>query len=256
MGGSNVSDSELVARENHEPRIQWTTMPNTVWTDVREGSRYNRGMNKYPCLASWTLAVLLTAAVSLPPAVAEDLGKIPSNVQIAILRNPGTTVLGEKSADVTLVEYFDYNCPFCKKLNPALQGLLAADAHVALVYKDWPILSDVSNYAARLALAAGWQDQYRVAHDTLMNATHLGSSVQVDALLAGAGLDIARLKQVRDAHAEEIDALLVRNDAEARSLGIKGTPGLLVGRHIINGVYTVAGLQQAVAIARHETASK
>ena len=175
---------------------------------------------------------------------------------VAILRNPGTALIGEKSADVTLVEYFDYNCPFCKKLNPALQALLAADAHVALVYKDWPILSDVSNYAARLALAAGWQDQYRLAHDTLMNATHLASSAQVDALLAGAGLDIARLKQVRDAHAAQIDALLARNDGEVRSLGIKGTPGLLVGRHIINGVYSVAGLQQAVAIARHETASK
>jgi protein-disulfide isomerase len=128
--------------------------------------------------------------------------------------------------------------------------LLAADAHVALVYKDWPILSDVSRYAAGLALAAKWQDKYEVAHDTLMRATHLATEVQVDALLHGAGIDVAQLKKDRVAHGAEIDALLMRNDTEARALGIRGTPGLLVGRHIINGVYDVPGLQQAVATAR------
>jgi protein-disulfide isomerase len=219
--------------------------------------RYNRAMNKYSHVSFWALACLVAGTLSWPPAAAaEDLGQIPRSAQVAILRNPGTPALGAKSADVTLVEYFDYNCPFCKKLNPALQGLLASDAHVALVYKDWPILSDVSNYAAKLALAARWQDKYQVAHDTLMNATHLASGVQVETLLQGAGLDLPRLMQDRSMHGAEIDALLARNDTEARALGIRGTPGLLVGRHIINGVYTVAGLQQAVAVARSEPSPK
>jgi protein-disulfide isomerase len=183
---------------------------------------------------------------------AEDVGAVPKSAEVAILRNPGTPPAGATNADVTLVEYFDYNCPFCKKLAPGLQGLLKSDARVALVYKDWPILSDVSRYAARLALAAGRQGKYLLAHDTLMAAERLASNGQVDSLLREAGLDMERLKADAKAHGAEIDALLQRNDTEARALGIRGTPGLLVGRHIINGVYDVPGLKQTVAAARRD----
>jgi protein-disulfide isomerase len=185
-------------------------------------------------------------------AVAEDMGQVPKSAQVAILRNPGTPPAGATNADVTLVEYFDYNCPFCKKLAPGLQGLLKADARLALVYKDWPILGDVSRYASRLALAAGWQGKYLVAHDRLMAAARLASNGQVDSLLREAGLNMERLNADAKAHGAEIDALLQRNDTEARALGIPGTPGLLVGRHIINGVYDVPGLEQAAATARRD----
>ncbi len=185
-------------------------------------------------------------------ALAADMGQVPKSAEVAILRNPGTPPAGATNADVTLVEYFDYNCPFCKKLAPGLQGLLKADARVALVYKDWPILGDVSRYAARLALAAGWQGKYLLAHDTLMGAARLASNGQVDSLLREAGLNMERLKADAKSHGAEIDALLQRNDTEARALGIPGTPGLLVGMHIINGVYDVPGLEQAVATARRD----
>ena len=185
-------------------------------------------------------------------ALAADMGQVPKSAEVAILRNPGTPPAGATNADVTLVEYFDYNCPFCKKLAPGLQGLLKADARVALVYKDWPILGEVSRYAARLALAAGWQGKYLLAHDTLMAAARLASNGQVDSLLREAGLNMERLKADAQSHGAEIDALLQRNDTEARALGIHGTPGLLAGRHIINGVYDVPGLEQAVATARRD----
>ena len=201
----------------------------------------------------WLYALgFLALAASGSAALAEDIGAIPKSAEIPILRNPGTPTAGATDADVTLVEYFDYNCPFCKKLAPALQGLLQADARVALVYKDWPILGDVSRYAARSALAAGWQGKYLLAHDTLMGAARLASNSQVDSLLQHAGLNMLQLKADAVSHAALISALLQRNDTEVRALGIRGTPGLLVGRHIINGVYDVAGLEQAVAIARRE----
>jgi len=196
---------------------------------------------------------LLALAAGSAAAAAEDLGVIPKSAEVAILRSPGTPPAGATNADVTLVEYFDYNCPFCKKLAPALQGLLKADPRVALVYKDWPILGDVSRYAARLALAAGWQGKYLPAHDTLMAAARLASEGQVDSLLREAGLNMDRLKADAKSHGAEIDALLQRNDTEVRALGIRGTPGLLAGRHIINGVYDVPGLEQAVATARQDT---
>jgi protein-disulfide isomerase len=196
--------------------------------------------------------IVLGLSASTVRLGAEDMGSIPKSAEIAILRNPGTPIAGAKDPDVTLVEFFDYNCPFCKKLAPGLQALLKSDPKVALVYKDWPILSEVSKYAARSALAAGWQDKYLIAHDVLMGASHLASGNQVDALLRGAGLDVDKLTKDRDTHSVEINALLRRNDSEARALGIRGTPGLIVGRHLINGVYDVPGLQQAVAVARRE----
>jgi protein-disulfide isomerase len=103
-----------------------------------------------------------------------------------------------------------------------------------------------------LALAAGWQGKYLAAHDALMGAPRLASTGQIDELLRAAGIDIPTLKQDFNAHSVAINALLRRNDTEVRALGIRGTPGLLVGRHIINGVYEIAGIEQAVAIARHE----
>jgi len=198
------------------------------------------------------LCLAMGLCISAASAAAEDLGPVSKSAEIVILRNPGTPPVGAKDADVILVEFFDYNCPFCKKLAPALQALLQADPKVALVYKDWPILSEVSRYAARAALAAGWQGKYLTAHDALMGASHLASNGQVDTLLGAAGIDMQKVRQALDAHGAEIDALLRRNDTEVRALGIRGTPGLLVGRHIINGVYDVAGLEQAVAVARHE----
>jgi protein-disulfide isomerase len=200
----------------------------------------------------WLCGIALLALGVGGSAVAEDIGAVPKSAEVAILRNPGTPPAGAANADVTLVEYFDYNCPFCKKLAPALEGLLKADPRVVLVYKDWPILGDVSRYAARLALAAGWQEKYLLAHDTLMGATRLASNAQVDALLRAAGLNMSELKADAKSHGAEIDALLQRNDTEIRALGVRGTPGLLVGRHIINGVYDVAGLEQAVAVARRD----
>lgn len=200
------------------------------------------------CVAPLTLMAMWFATVAWP----ESPGSISADAQSAMLRDPLTPRVGSSTPDVIVVEYFDYNCPFCKQLNPALQGLIKADSKVALVYKDWPILGEVSRYAAGLALAANWQGKYIAAHDVLINATRLASKGQVDALLAGAGIDVAALKKDRATHGADIETVLRRNDQEVRGVGIRGTPGLLVGRHIVNGVYDVAGLEQAVTAARRD----
>jgi protein-disulfide isomerase len=207
----------------------------------------HRAISSFYCMS---FVLIWVAGVSR--LAAEDSGFVPKSAEIAILRDPGTPSVGAKVATVTLVEYFDYNCSFCKKLAPALQGLLASDPKVVIIYKDWPILGEMSKYAAGLALAAGWQGKYLVAHDALMNASRLASSAQVDALLRGAGIEMQQLLQDRQTHTVQIAELLRRNDTEAHALGMRGTPGLLVGRHIINGVYDVPGLQLAVAIARRD----
>ncbi len=186
------------------------------------------------------------------PLAAEDAGMITRSAETAIERNPGTPVAGATDADVVLVEYFDYNCSYCKKLTPVLISLLETDQRVGLVYKEWPILSEASQYAAQSALAAGWQGKYRDAHEALMRAPRLTSHAQIDSLLQTAGIDLGVLQKDRALHGTEINALLQRSDVEAAALGIHGTPGLLVGRHDIYNAYDLAALQQAVAAARRD----
>jgi protein-disulfide isomerase len=169
-----------------------------------------------------------------------------------MLDNPGTPAAGSPKPDVIVVEYFDYNCPFCKKLVPVLSALLAQDPKVAIVYKDWPILGDMSMYGAASALAAGWQGKYLAAHDALMGGPRLAQTDQVDGILQMAGIDIDRLKKDRTAHAAQIAALLARNDEEANALTLKGTPGLVVGRQFVPGIVDLPTLKKLVANARRE----
>jgi protein-disulfide isomerase len=148
------------------------------------------------------------------------------------------------------VEFFDYNCPFCRKLAPSIHALIDKDHEVAVVFKEWPIFGGISVYAARSALAAQWQGKYLTAHDALISAPRLSLEAQVDETLQKAGINLVELKRTLAAHGAQIDAILARTDAEAHSLGIHGTPGLLVGRNVCTDIGDLAALQNAVAQAR------
>ncbi len=190
-------------------------------------------------------------ALLLGVASAEDVQIITRAGQKQMLAKPGTEVVGARNPDVTVVEYFDYNCPYCKKLVPALQALLADDPKIAILYKEWPILGPVSVYAASTALAAGWQGKYLLAHDALIGGPRLAQSDQVDAILQTAGVNMDTLKKDRASHAKEIAALLERNDEEAHALTLEGTPGLMVGRQLVPGMVEVSDLKRLVANSRH-----
>jgi protein-disulfide isomerase len=197
-----------------------------------------------------TLVAVLGGAWLLGAAAAQDLAIITLEGQKQMLANPGTEPAGARKPDVTIVEYFDYNCPYCKKLVPALLALLAQDPKVAVVYKDWPILGPVSAYAASSALAAGWQGKYLVAHDALIGGPRLSQNDQVDSILQRAGVNMDTLKKDRVTHAKEIAELLARNDSEAHALTLDGTPGLVIGRQLVPGIADLSTLKQLVANSR------
>jgi len=197
-------------------------------------------------------AAVVYACSPTTVASAEDIQQITPDAQREMLNKPGAEPAGAKNADVTIVEYFDYNCPYCKNLAPAFQSLLAQDQKIAIVYKDWPIFGGISVYAAKSALAAQWQGKYLVAHDALISGRRLAQKDQVDAILQRAGVDLATLKKDRAAHAEEIDALLTRNDEEARALGLRGTPGIVVGRSLLPGFANLSTLQRVVQNSRRD----
>jgi len=194
-------------------------------------------------------ALLLTGAVA---KAAQDVALITRDGVRQMLANPGTEAVGARKPDVVIVEYFDYNCPYCKKLVPPLRALLAQDPKIGLVYKDWPILGPVSEYAAASALAAGWQGKYLVAHEALIGGPRLAEDDQGDDILQKAGVNMDALKKDRVGHAKEIAALLARNDEEANALTLKGTPGLVVGRQLVGGTADLGTLKRLVANARRE----
>jgi protein-disulfide isomerase len=197
-----------------------------------------------------TILVALSCALLLGVASGQDVQIITRGGQKQMLANPGTPAAGARTPDVTIVEYFDYNCPYCKKLVPALKALLAQDPKIAVIYKEWPILGDVSVYAASSALAAGFQGKYLVAHDALISGPRLAQNDQVDAILQTAGVNMDALKQDRVSHAKDIAALLARNDEEAHALTLKGTPGIVVGRQLLPGITDLNNLQELVANSR------
>jgi protein-disulfide isomerase len=199
-------------------------------------------------LALLGCALLLDAA----SASAQEIQLITVAGQKQMLAKPGTDPVGARHPDVTIVEYFDYNCPYCKQLVPALHALIEQDPKLAIVYKDWPILGPVSQYAAASALAAGYQGKYLAAHDALMGGPRLGRNEQVDVLLKTAGVNMDALKEDRTRHAGEIAALLARNDAEAHALSLAGTPGLVIGLQLVPGIAGLSDLQRLVANSRHE----
>jgi protein-disulfide isomerase len=153
-----------------------------------------------------------------------------------LLKDPGVPRLGAAAPDVTIVMYGDYNCGFCKRMEPVLAEAVKTDRRLAVVHKDWPIFGDVSEHAARVALAATYQGQYEVVHRAFMlSPTRLSDKPMVEAVAKQTGVDWPRLTRDLKAHSGDIDAILARNAREAGLLSLQGTPGLVINGYVIRG---------------------
>ena len=167
-----------------------------------------------------------------------------------VLRDPDIPVAGNPDGDITIVEWFDYNCPYCRKLEPELRQVVEDDGKVRLVLKDWPILGEVSKLSARLVLAAKYQDKFLPAHEALIGVSSRLTEPRVRELLAGAGVDMDRLNKDLTANAKAIDAVLARNNDQALAFEFRGTPSFIVGKYRVPGVLTMAQFEQVIADAR------
>lgn len=158
-------------------------------------------------------------------------------------------VLGNPDGDVSIVEFFDYQCPYCKRDFPDVLRAVADDGNVRLVMKDWPIFGDASAYAARLVLAAPGAD-YQAALMALMATPARLRTADIDAALSAAGLDPRALEAAYQADAARIDGLLGRTMAMGDAFGFAGTPTFIIGTHLYQGVMDHAALREAIAKAR------
>jgi protein-disulfide isomerase len=165
-----------------------------------------------------------------------------------IFNDRDAPVGGNPNGDVTLVEFFDYRCPYCKQVAQPLAQLIKEDGKVRFVFKELPVLGADSVMAARAALAARLQGKYVEMHDALLR--HRGSyDDQVIARIAAEiKLDPARLKA--DMARPEITAMLDRNRQLARDLSITGTPAFVIGNMVVPGAVDLETLKKLVAEAR------
>ena len=198
-------------------------------------------------------AVLLGAGTMPRSALAQSDEKVLT--EALVLRDPDIPAAGNPDGDINIVEWFDYNCPYCRKIAPEIQQVVQDDGKVRLVLKDWPILGEVSKFAARMALAAKYQDKFMVAHEAMIGVSSKLTEPRIRDLLSGAGIDMDRLNRDLTTNAKAIDAILARNNDQALAFGFRGTPSFIVGKFRVPGILTMAEFEQVIADARKAKAA-
>lgn len=183
-------------------------------------------------------------------AQANATQSVLTDQRLLIERDPNAPVLGNPDGDVTVVEFIDYNCPYCKRAMPEVQGLLDEDPNVRLVYREWPILGEGSVYASRAALASRVQGKYEEFHLALMGSRGRVEEASVLRIAKEIGLDIDQLKA--DMQSPDVDEHIESSMRLAQSLGFNGTPSFVVGDVLLPGFVEKAELQKAVDENREE----
>jgi protein-disulfide isomerase len=165
-----------------------------------------------------------------------------------LLEDSDDLVEGNPKGDVTIVEFFDYRCPYCKQVEPSLDALLKEDPKLRIVYKEFPVLGEASTFATHVALAARQQGKYAAFHRAMMATKgDIGDEVVLK-VAASVGLDVDRIKT--DMAAPAIDRIIDTNFALADALDIEGTPAIIVGDKLIPGATDIDTLRKDIAAAR------
>jgi len=166
----------------------------------------------------------------------------------AIDRHPMSPVSGNAAGDVTVVEFFDYQCGYCRRALPTMVELLDKDANVRVVWKEFPILGPVSEFAARASMAAERQGKYHDFHIRLMGEKDELSVERIMEVAGLVGLDVAQLG--RDMKDPAIQDYIQETRSLAQAIGIRGTPSFVIDGALVRGVVDSARMKELVAAAR------
>jgi len=170
--------------------------------------------------------------------------------ETALLNDPHTPVIGDSRADVAIVEFFDYACPYCKAVEPRLEAFLKADKRVKLVVKEFPILTPESLIAAKVSLAAMKQGKYRQFHQALMVFKGQLKEPVIFDTAKDVGLDVGRLR--KDMESPEIADEIIANFNLARAIRAFDTPTFIVDNHVLTEPSAEIDFSKVVAAARRK----
>src|SRR5215471_4121524 len=208
-----------------------------------------------------TLSMILAAwfglGVTAPACRAADILPAPDQAVIAnreaLQNDRDSPVLGDPHGDVTIVEFFDYACTYCKTVEPRLESALRSDPHVKLILKEFPILTPESLIAARASLASRRQHKYRQFHEALMAYRGPWEEQAIFSTAKRVGLNVVRLRH--DMAAPSIANEIIENFNLARGLRIFQTPGFVVGDHVLTGPSAQIDFAAAIREARQQRLS-
>ena len=169
-----------------------------------------------------------------------------------IFNSPRGVVLGNKDGDVTFVEFFDYNCGYCKRAMADMLDLLKSDPKLKVVLKEFPVLSQGSVEAAQVAVAVHMQDpggkKYLDFHQRLLGGRGQADKARALAAAKEAGLDVGRLE--KDLASTEVRATLEENFRLAEAMGMNGTPSYVIGNQVVIGAVGLESLKEKIGAAR------
>ena len=168
----------------------------------------------------------------------------------SIFNSPHGVVLGNKDGDVAFVEFFDYNCGYCKRAMADMLDLLKSDPNLKIVLKEFPVLSEGSVEAAKVAVAVRMQDpkKYLDFHTRLLGGRGPVDKARALAAAKDVGLDVARIE--KDLASPEIRATIEENMKLAEDMGLNGTPSYVIGKQVVVGAVGLEGLKEKIGIAR------
>ncbi len=192
--------------------------------------------------------VLRAAEAKIKQDKAADARQAIATYSKELFADATSPVGGNPEGDVTIVEFFDYRCPYCKQVEPALEALVKEDPKIRVVYKEFPVLGAESVYATRMALAAAKQDKYFAFHNAMMSTTGQITEKVILQVAATAGIDLAKAKA--DMNAAPINEIIRHNYTLAEALDINGTPAFIIGDVLVPGATDMDGLKKLVADAR------
>ena len=213
-------------------------------------------MNRRLSLLACTLLALTFSASAWSTPVQAPGPDVPTEqARRYFTEDPDAPMIAPAGYDVTIVEYMDYQCPACRATREPLKQLLAKDKKVRVIFRDWPGFGPASAKAAMIAIASKYQGKYVEVHDALMTTPQPLTDAKIEAAVKKAGADWARVQKDIEAHSEDIEDLLARNDEQAQLLGLEGTPGFIIGSTQSFGGMTLKELEESVRTARSETAA-
>lgn len=189
--------------------------------------------------------------VSALPAFAQGVDRpnpMPEELREALERDPTAPVLGNPDGDITLTEFFDYNCPFCRTMMPVVQRLIGSDPQLRVVYREVPVFGEGSDFAARASLASLQQGKYWQFHAALMGMKDRAQEASVMRIARRVGLDEAKLR--RDMEADSVTRHIGTSLELADHMGLRGTPTFIAGDEALFGEQSLADLQGLVARGR------
>ena len=192
--------------------------------------------------------IIMQAVGILRQRDAEIAASGANTVRLELENDPGSPNLGNPEGDVTVIEFFDYNCPYCRQAGKTVQELIGSDPNVRIIFQEWPVLGEGSMFAARAALASRAQGKYEEFHWTLMNGEGRATEASILKVARDLGLDIVKL--LADMESPAVEIHLERSNDLARSLGFTGTPAFIVGDQTVPGMISLEKIEKLIADVR------